>query len=120
MLTDVLRQHKDIVLSWNVMEWNQDGPNLRLKARVDFIDHSTLFIRQIVTAGNLFKYAYHWQDTEGHLRCRWDNAPHWPRIATFPHHKHVGEGSDLVKESTGGELAPVFGEIEDSLRTCSS
>lgn len=34
-------------------------------------------------------YAYHWehraQDGEIH---RWDNAPHFPHIKTYPHHVH--------------------------------
>lgn len=25
---------------------------------------------------------------DGILRQRWDNAPHWPEVATAPHHTH--------------------------------
>lgn len=34
------------------------------------------------------KYSFHWQDSAGHLICRWDNAPHHPEVPTFPHHLH--------------------------------
>ena len=36
------------------------------------------------------KYRHHWQDSNGLLVKRWDNAPHYPAIATFPHHLHDG------------------------------
>ena len=34
------------------------------------------------------KYRYHLQTATGELVCRWDNAPHYPVIATFPDHRH--------------------------------
>jgi Family of unknown function (DUF6516) len=44
------------------------------------------------------KYAYHWQDREGQLRSRWDNAPHWPGVTSYPHHQHRGS-EDVVTSS---------------------
>lgn len=38
------------------------------------------------------KYRYHLQNAAGQLVCRWDNVPHHPHIATFPHHRHDSEG----------------------------
>ena len=34
------------------------------------------------------KYSFHWQDAEGNLISRWDNAKHHPNIATYPNHVH--------------------------------
>jgi hypothetical protein len=34
------------------------------------------------------KYSFHWQNPEGKLIRRWDNAPHHPEISSFPHHLH--------------------------------
>ncbi len=34
------------------------------------------------------KYRYHLQKLDGTLVSRWDNVPHHPHIATFPHHCH--------------------------------
>ena len=30
------------------------------------------------------KYSFHWQNAEGKLIRRWDNAPHHPEISSFP------------------------------------
>ncbi len=37
------------------------------------------------------KYSFHWQDAEGKLIKRWDNAPHFPDVPTYPFHVHLGE-----------------------------
>ena len=52
------------------------------------------------------KYRHHWQDGEGHLLKRWDNAPHHPRVETFPHHLHDGAEEQVVSHSavTGLEV----------------
>ncbi len=35
------------------------------------------------------------------LIARWDNAPHWMEIETYPHHKHLGEeGRVVASEAT--------------------
>ena len=55
------------------------------------------------------RYAFHYQDAEGNLVFRYDNAPHHPRLATFPAHKHVG---DTVIEAQAPDLADVLREID--------
>ena len=39
-----------------------------------------------VQAGEIVvtKYRHHWQNQEGILIKRWDNAPHYPQVASFP------------------------------------
>lgn len=44
-------------------------------------------------------YAYHWSEPDGSLRRRWDNAPHWEKLATYPHHVHI-PGKDIPAESS--------------------
>ncbi len=34
-------------------------------------------------------YRYHFQDKDDNLIFRYDNTPHFPKIGTFPHHKHL-------------------------------
>ena len=76
------------------------------------MDGSIFCVRQVVLKEFTFKYAYHWQDKEGQLRCRWDNAPHWPDMPTHPHHKHIMSGDKiLVDASRGGDLEAIFDEI---------
>ena len=52
------------------------------------------------------KYRHHWQDGQGHLLKRWDNAPHHPRVETFPNHLHDGAEEQVVSHSavTGLEV----------------
>ena len=42
------------------------------------------------------KYSFHWQDASGRLLKRWDNAPHQPDVATFPHHVHDGADTNVL------------------------
>jgi hypothetical protein len=42
------------------------------------------------------KYSFHWQDTGGQLRKRWDNAAHHPEVPTHPHHVHDGAEANVL------------------------
>ncbi|MFO7966785.1 MAG: DUF6516 family protein [Archaeoglobaceae archaeon] len=59
-----------------------------LKIKAELIDNSNLYVREYISE-NEYIYSYHWQDENGELRIRWDNAPHHKNIKTFPHHKHT-------------------------------
>ena len=115
MLADLVRKHSNIVASWAVEELDHEGPNIRVRASLKFRDGSTLHVRQVVIGVQTFKYAYHWQDAKGNLICRWDNAPHWKALATYPHHRHVGAAPDEVQDSGGGDLSLVLEEIAAEL-----
>ncbi len=54
------------------------------------------------------KYSFHWQHADGHLIRRWDNAPHHPEIASFPHHVHEGDEVNVLAH----EAVDVFGVLE--------
>jgi hypothetical protein len=43
----------------------------------------------------VIKYSFHWQEEDGKLIKRWDNAAHHPEIETYPDHVHDGS-EDLV------------------------
>jgi Family of unknown function (DUF6516) len=43
------------------------------------------------------KYRHHWQDHTGRLIKRWDNAPHYPHVPSFPHHLHDGAEDNVVE-----------------------
>ncbi len=49
------------------------------------------------------KYRFHWQNKEGDLLKRWDNAKHHPEIDTFPNHLHDGSEENVIghEEITG-------------------
>ena len=112
MIIKIIEKYAALVASWKIIEYDQDGPNLRLKAEFEFTDGSRFVVRQVVLKEFTFKYAYHWQDKGGQLRCRWDNAPHWPDVPTHPHHKHIMSGDKIcVEASRGGDLEAIFDEI---------
>ena len=79
-----------------------------VEGEILFVDGSRLiffeFLRQIATGLDREKYRYHFMDADDHLRFRYDNAPHHPGVATFPHHKHVPTG-------VTGSPAPHFPEV---------
>jgi hypothetical protein len=61
------------------------------------------------------KYRHHWQGGNGVLIKRWDNAPHYAGIDTFPHHLHDGAEDRVVSHQaiTGLEaLRRILAEVE--------
>jgi hypothetical protein len=58
-------------------------------------------------------YSYHWQDKDKKLIKRWDNAPHHPKIKTFPHHLHDGED---LKPSTEPNFIEILKIIDETLQ----
>jgi len=59
----------------------------------------------------LEKYSFHWQDKEGCLLIRMDNAPHFPGMPNAPHHVHKGmEVVEALLETP--ELLLFLDEIE--------
>lgn len=56
-----------------------------------------------------FKFRYHYQSGDDHLLFRYDNSPHYPHLATFPSHKHVG---NEVIAAEPPDLADVLKEID--------
>jgi len=82
-------QASTLVYSYEVLEnFNEEAAKL-IKIKANLKDGSILYVRELVKADCSF-YSYHWQDAEGNLLLRWDNAPHHPAIPTFPHHLHQG------------------------------
>jgi hypothetical protein len=90
-----LRKYADIIQTYKITRFEQAGQSFRLRAQVTLGDGSQLYIRETVIEGTKRKYAYHWQDTNGNLLIRWDNAPDWD-VETFPHHKHLGDQKNVA------------------------
>lgn len=88
-----------------------------IEGRVRFWDDSLLcFQEELVErsfVASLIDYVYHYQSADGVLLFRYDNSPHYPNLATFPHHKHVGAGdSEIVEAARPPSLIEVLREIE--------
>ena len=83
-----------------------------IKIRAILINKDILHVREYVsTSENM--YSYHWQRDSGELVCRWDNAPHYTHLKTFPHHKHALKE---VKESVDTTLEDILKRIEKELK----
>ena len=75
--------------SWRVVRYEQEGETYMLPISAHLQDGSKLELRDYLFADGSRKYTYQWMEADGSLRHRWDNAPHWPDIATAPHHMHM-------------------------------
>ncbi len=58
-----------------------------------------------------FIYTYHWQEKNGTLIRRWDNAPYHDN-ETFPHHVHI---KNKVEASYNTNIKEVLLKIEELL-----
>lgn len=82
-----------------------------IKAKTKFIDDSFLSIFHHVRDENglfSFDYRYHYMDSENTMIFRYDNAPHYPEVHSFPHHKHT---SAEIKESEMPCIKNILSEI---------
>lgn len=49
------------------------------------------------------RYRYQWMDAQQQqLKKRWDNAPHFPDVETFPHHVHVNQEDNVLPSQMFG------------------
>ncbi len=70
-----------------------------LRGQVYFLDGSILHFREFVAVEQKierYKYAYHYQSPDGSLIFRYDRTPHFPQLPNFPHHKHIGEETNVI------------------------
>ena len=88
--------------------WDTELEKIALyRYRLNMSDRSLLELteRLVEEKGTLLikRYRHHWQNHDGQVIKRWDNAPHHPEIDTFPHHLHDGSESKVIRhgEITG-------------------
>lgn len=79
-----------LIKGFEVLDFKGGDRFYFIKIRAALVDGSELHIREFFSSDNLL-YSYHWQDENGPLRIRWDNAPHHSHLSTYPHHKHAPE-----------------------------
>lgn len=113
-MLSTLSQFTDCIASFKILLQETRSDLVKTKISVVLIDDSVIFLREIIIQNVLLDYAYHWQDADGTLIIRWDNAAHYPAISTFPHHKHV-ENETNVQPSYEQNLFQVLSFIKNAL-----
>ena len=93
-ILDVLSS-SEIVQEIIVLIQVQEPANQALRARVHLKGGYILHINESLGIGYR-NYSYHIQKSDRMLR-RWDNAPHWPDMKTFPHHLHLGSENNVLE-----------------------
>ena len=66
-----------------------------ITGKLVFIDNSIFEFMELVSEQEA-EYRFHYMDKNKDLIVRWDSAPHYREIKTFPYHMHKKKG---VKES---------------------
>ena len=82
------------------------------------IDGSTLQFMELINIKRdkmiRLKYRFHLMNVNDEIIFRYDNAPHHPEIATYPHHKHV-RGEKVPRQSKEIGLKDVLLEIGEMI-----
>ena len=124
LVYDLVHSHKGIYVEWLNIQQLKVRRKAIIEGRIYFWDNSLLCFQEELIERSLVAivtdYVYHYQSADGALLFRYDNSPHYPDLATFPHHKHVATaGSETVEPAQPPTLAEVLREI-DSLLYASS
>ena len=86
-----------------------------IKGIISFIDNSNLFFTEYLDIRYKIEkltYSFHYQQKDGKLIFRYDNAEHKPRL-NFAYHKHLSSGE--IIQSDIPDLSNIFEEIMDYL-----
>jgi Family of unknown function (DUF6516) len=108
MIAHVFSTHNDIITSWKALTLDIEPNRYRIVLEIEFSSGVQLFVKDYLFEDGRRKYSYHCQDSAGNLVFRYDNAPHWTGLSTFPHHKHL---PDAVVESPPMSLESICKEI---------
>jgi predicted RNase H-like nuclease (RuvC/YqgF family) len=100
----------DLVMSVEVVEVNAEPKVQSLRAKATLKNGYVLYVNEGI-GEHYRRYSYHLQKG-GKMIRRWDNAPHWMDIRTFPFHVHL---PDADKPVECGEVFvnDVLSEIRD-------
>ncbi len=83
-----------IILSSHIeKQFGPSGTSLYIRGNIRFIDSTILEIALFASKSAhgivVDKYRFHYMRAGEQMLFRYDNAPHHPGVASFPHHKHT-------------------------------
>ena len=89
LVNSAIVRHIDIVQEYFTREQGFFRARLTLQ-NDDFLEVAEFFL-VVQGEAQTVEYRYQWMDPSRQvLYKRWDNAAHFPELANFPHHVHVG------------------------------
>ncbi|HPT18864.1 MAG TPA: DUF6516 family protein [Methanothrix sp.] len=93
-ILDVLSE-SDIVIDTKIIDLVQEPGRQSLRAIAQLKGGYLLHINE--AHGRSFRsYSYHVRKGDD-MVIRWDNAPHWPGMKTFPNHLHLGSEKNVIE-----------------------
>ena len=91
-----------IVISYEILDFKQGKDFYCIKIKLVFTDGSEFYVREFISEKD-YLYSYHWQNKDGKLRIRLENASH---------HKH----SPKLEESTEIGFEEIMKFIEEKMK----
>lgn len=92
----LLQKYQHLIVQYSVLSNRHEARLSEIKIRCTLINSSVLvYAETILPRLGKRKYAFQWMNPDGTLLIRWDNAPHHPHIATFPHHRHQNDENNI-------------------------
>jgi len=103
-------EYAHIVVSSSISEKIYSEQKGYISGSLLFIDGSQLDFTEVksVSKAGKEKYSYHFMDSGKNLVFRYDNAPHFREIETFPHHLHLPDDTVASTEPTLNEVLRVI------------
>jgi Family of unknown function (DUF6516) len=106
-----------IVLSSSIQkQFGPSGTTVYLKGSLRFIDATVLELALYANESGqgtvIDKYRFQYMSEGEQLIFRYDNAPHHPELASFPHHKHT---PDKVILSSMPSIKDLLNEISAAI-----
>lgn len=92
----------ELVTSWHILLADETGNRAFYKFRCQLLRPAYRFEIRLIQIAEELLYAY--QLFTHQPVIRWDNAPHFPTLPSFPHHLHAETGEVKASSLTGDPL----------------
>ena len=94
-----LLEKYSFISSYEILDYKTWETGLYYKIKIVITDNSIIYAREYISETERI-YSFHWQDENENIITRWDNAPHYKNMSTYPHHKHENREIKVSREIT--------------------
>ncbi len=116
LIRNILSEFDYLIVSSEIKYETRTAEEGTISGFLCLINKSELHICEYITIEDnclvRSTYRFHWQDNKKQVIVRWDNAPHFPKLAKFPFHKHT---ADKVVPTDSTNLLQVLENIRDQI-----